>query len=119
MIYFPLESGLGQTSWADVQLKALGYNSWPGQLQAAIKALFETATRGIEVEGTEVVPCALHEVLDGRTVGDYTARVEPSEQGGKKMARKFVDLLDGIWTGIPEENQHTTESEAAPSSPTL
>ena len=23
MIYFPLESGLGQTSWADAQLKAL------------------------------------------------------------------------------------------------
>jgi len=39
MIYFPLESGLGQTSCADAQLKALGYNSYPGQLQAAIRAM--------------------------------------------------------------------------------
>lgn len=119
MIYFPLESGLGQTSWADAQLKALGYNSWPGQLQAAIKTLFETATRGIGIEGTEVVPCALHEVLDGKTAGDYTARVEPSEQGGKKMARKFVDLLDGVWTNTPRENQQTTDLEDTPNSPTL
>lgn len=119
MIYFPLESGLGQASWADAKLKALGYNSWPGQLQAAIKTLYETATRGIEIEGTEVVPCALHEVLDGKTVGDYTARVEPNEQGGKKMAQKFVDLLDGVWTDIPEENHRPTDLDDAPSSPAL
>lgn len=119
MIYFPLESGLGQTSWADAQLKALGYNSWPGQLQAAIKTLYETATRGIEIEGTKVIPCAFHEVLDGKTAGDYTARVEPSEQGGKKMAQKFVELLDGVWTNIPEENHHPTALEDKPSSPAL
>ena len=96
MIYFPLEAGLGQTSWADAQLKALGYNSCPGQLQEAIRAMFEIATKSIRIEGTEVVPCALHEVLDGKTVGDYTARVEPSEEGGRKMAVRFVELVDGI-----------------------
>ncbi|KAJ4344146.1 hypothetical protein N0V95_006308 [Ascochyta clinopodiicola] len=96
MIYFPLEWGLGQQSWADTQLKALGYNTWPGQLQTAISALYRVTTQSITVEGTEVVPCALHEVLDGKVAKDYTARVEPSEEGGKKMARKFVELLEGI-----------------------
>jgi hypothetical protein len=96
MIYFPLESGLGQTSWADAQLRALGYNSYPGQLQAAIRAIYETATKQIHVEGTEVVPCALHEVLDGKMADDYTARVEPNEAGGKKMAVRFIEFLDDI-----------------------
>ncbi|KAJ4990569.1 hypothetical protein SVAN01_04016 [Stagonosporopsis vannaccii] len=97
MIYYPLESGRGQQSWADTQLKALGYNTWPGQLQTAIGTLFRVATCNIRIEGTEVIPCALHEVLDGKTVDDYTARVEPSEEGGKKLANKFVELLNDIW----------------------
>ncbi|KAF1350532.1 hypothetical protein EJ07DRAFT_169077 [Lizonia empirigonia] len=94
MIYFPLESGLGQQSWADTQLKALGYNTWPSQLQTAISILYRIATQKIKLEGSEVIPCALHEVLDGKTAEDYTARVEPNEKGGKKMASKF------LWTGI-------------------
>jgi hypothetical protein len=96
MTYFPLETGQGQTSWADAQLKAQGYNSYPGQLQAAIRAMYEMATKEIRMEGCEVVPCALHEVLDGKTVGDYTARVGPNEEGGRKMAAKFCELVDGI-----------------------
>ncbi|CAO2655005.1 Nn.00g117380.m01.CDS01 [Neocucurbitaria sp. VM-36] len=96
MIYFPLEAGLGQESWADVQLKALGYNSYPSQLQTAIRAMYEIATKKIKVEGTEIVPCALHEVLDGKDAKDYTARVEPNEEGGRKMAVKFVELFDRL-----------------------
>jgi hypothetical protein len=96
MIYFPLEAVLGQTSWADTQLKALGYNSYPGQLQAAIRAMYEIATKEIRVQGTRVVPCALHEVLDGKTAGDYTARVEPNEEGGRKMAARFCKLVDRV-----------------------
>ncbi|KAH7398595.1 hypothetical protein BKA66DRAFT_407840 [Pyrenochaeta sp. MPI-SDFR-AT-0127] len=102
MIYFPLEAGLGQESWADMQLKALGYNSFPGQLQTAIRAMYEFATKKIKVEGTEIVPCALHEVLDGKKVADYTARVEPNEEGGRKMAVRFLELLDGIWQADQE-----------------
>jgi hypothetical protein len=96
MTYFPLEAGLGQTSWADTQLQALGYNSYPGQLQAAIRAMYEIATKEIRVQGTRVVPCALHEVLDGKTVGDYTARAEPNKEGGRKMAVRFCELVDGV-----------------------
>ncbi|KAL6710427.1 hypothetical protein ACN47E_009373 [Coniothyrium glycines] len=97
MIYFPLEADLGQKSWADTHLKALGYNSNPEQLQTAIRAMNDIATKQIEVEGTRVVPCALYEVLDGKTAGDYIERVEPSEEGGRKMATKFLELLNGVW----------------------
>jgi hypothetical protein len=105
MIYYPLESGLGQHSWADTQLKALGYNTWPGQLQTAISTLYRLATQNIKVEGTEIVPCALHEVLDGKTANDYTARVEPNEEGGKKMAVKFIELVDRILAN-PRPDSH-------------
>ena len=96
MIYFPLEDGLGQTSWADVQLKALGYNSYPNQLQAAIRAMYRIATKKIQIDGTEVVPCALFEVLNGKRVEEYTARVEPNGEGGKKMAERFMDLMESF-----------------------
>jgi hypothetical protein len=96
MIYFPLEAQFGQQSWAEVQLKALGYNSYPTQLQTAIRAMYEIATKKIKVEGTQIVPCALHDVLDGKTPGDYTARVEPNHEGGRKMAVRFVELLENI-----------------------
>ncbi|KAJ4368424.1 hypothetical protein N0V83_006781 [Neocucurbitaria cava] len=99
MIYYPLEAGLGQASWADVQLKALGYNMYPGQLQTAIRAMYEIATKKIKVEGTEIVPCALHEILDGKDAKDYTDRVEPNEEGGRKMAIRFVELLDQLLEG--------------------
>jgi hypothetical protein len=96
MIYFPLETQFGQKSWADPKLWALGYESDPGQLQAAIRAIYKVATQTIKVEGTQIVPCALYEVMDGKTPDDYTQRVEPNEEGGRKMAVKFVELLDGV-----------------------
>lgn len=95
MIYFPLEAQFNQKSWAEWQLKALGYNWFPGQLQTAIRAMYEIATKEIRVEGTEIVPCALHEVLDGKCVEDYEARVEPNHEGGRKMAVRFGELLEG------------------------
>ncbi|KAF3044102.1 hypothetical protein E8E12_009647 [Didymella heteroderae] len=92
MIYYPLESGLGQSGWADTQLKALG-----------------SATQNIQIQGTEVVPCALHEVLDGKTAKDYTARVEPNEEGGRKMADRFVELLERIWSQSLPEKQNAIQ----------
>lgn len=117
MIYFPLEAQFGQKSWAEMQLKSLGYNSYPTQLQAAIRAMYEIATKKVEVEGTEIVPCALHEVLDGKTPGEYTARVEPNDEGGRKMAVKFVELLGRILASPPSHGdlitrKHYTRSQA-------
>ena len=86
MIYYPLEAGAAdQSSWADAQLKLLGYNMYPGQLQSAIKKIYDLATLTIRIEGTTVVPCALFEAMDGKTKEDYTARVEPSVEGGRKV----------------------------------
>ncbi|KAF2790569.1 hypothetical protein K505DRAFT_327492 [Melanomma pulvis-pyrius CBS 109.77] len=96
MIYFPLEWAPGQTSWANAQLKALRYDSYPEKLQMAIRQMYEIATKSIRIEGTEVLPCALFEVLDGKEKSDYTDRVEPSVEGGKKMAVRFVEILEGI-----------------------
>ena len=98
MIYYPLEASKvpdGETSWADWPLRALGYNWFPAQLQAAIRAMYARATSRIRVEGTEVIPCPLYEVLDGKVGADYVARVEPSSEGGRKMAVKFGELLAG------------------------
>jgi lysophospholipase L1-like esterase len=97
MIYYPLEAGLGQQSWADRSLKMLGYASNPEQLQAAIRTTYEHATKNIKVEGTKIIPYALFEVLDGKDPADYKDRVEPNSEGGRKMASKFVELLGGLW----------------------
>ncbi|KAK0363941.1 hypothetical protein LTR02_005607 [Friedmanniomyces endolithicus] len=94
-IYYPLEAGVGaQPSWADTQLKALGYGWFPGQLQAAIRKIYEQATSAMRIEGTTVVSCPLFESMDGKLKEDYVERVEPSVQGGKKMAAHLVRLLD-------------------------
>ena len=96
-IYYPLEASAGaQPGWAETQLKMLGYNSNPGQLQAAIKKMYEQATSTIRIEGTTVIPCALFEAMDGKMKEDYTARVEPSVQGGKKMAGLLHGHLSDI-----------------------
>jgi hypothetical protein len=34
-------------------------------------------------------------VLDGRDTLDYCQRVEPSDQGGRKMAESFLAVLNG------------------------
>lgn len=97
MIYYPLEAGAsGQQSWADLPLKLLGYNLFPGQLQTAIRKMYELATKQIQIPGTQVVPCALFEALDGKSKDDYTARVEPSVEGGRKMALHFKKVLDEL-----------------------
>jgi hypothetical protein len=82
MIYYPLEAkASSQSSWADAQLRALGYSLFPAQLKAAIQQIYESATARIEVEGTTIIPCALYEALDGKADEDYVARVEPSVTG--------------------------------------
>lgn len=95
MVYFPAEEKPDE-SWANLPLALLGYNSDPAQLQAAIKRLFALGTSAVRVDGGKcvTVPVPLYEALDGRTPGDYVARVEPSEQGGEKLARMIVAAVD-------------------------
>lgn len=113
MIYFPDEQKGG--SWADHTLGALGYNSDPSKLQLIIRTLFEKiAEKGFNIPGVDrVIPFPLFSVLDGNDHGDYLQRVEPSAEGGRKMALAFADtiLSDGVQDvpapGNGEENKGT------------
>ena len=60
--------------------------------------MYEVATSLIRIPGVKVVPCALFDVMDGKTAEDYTARVEPSTKGGRRMALKLTELLDSFIT---------------------
>jgi hypothetical protein len=102
MIYYPLQAGAGaarQESWAGPQLGMLGYNRAPERLQMAIRQMYRLATRKVVVDGVRIVPCALFEALDGKSEEDYTARVEPSAEGGRKMALLLKEIIDGLIAG--------------------
>lgn len=90
MIYFPCEEGSG---WADTSLGALRYDSDPEKLQLVIKEIFARATEQIQIEGVEVNAVAIFNWLDKSDPKDYVSRVEPSVQGGKKMADGYLTSL--------------------------
>ncbi|KAJ4148320.1 hypothetical protein LMH87_002796 [Akanthomyces muscarius] len=97
MIYHPLESQAGLApSWADKALRALGYNKQPERLQAGIKQMYEQATRNIEIDGVPVKACPLFEAMNGKNAGDYVERVEPSVEGGRKMAELLGSLINDV-----------------------
>eukprot|EP00525_Craspedostauros_australis_P011903 CAMPEP_0198121914 /NCGR_PEP_ID=MMETSP1442-20131203/33415_1 /TAXON_ID= /ORGANISM="Craspedostauros australis, Strain CCMP3328" /LENGTH=401 /DNA_ID=CAMNT_0043780815 /DNA_START=206 /DNA_END=1411 /DNA_ORIENTATION=- len=109
MIYYPDEN-VHSPSWASAALSALGYNSNPQKLQVLIQKAFQDATSTIQVPGTVVTPVPLFMVLDGKTPGDYVARVEPSPQGGRKMAEY---LLQHIATQLKYDSQQQGIAHAA------
>jgi len=117
MIYYPLEASVvgNQQSWADLPLKVMGYNRNAGQLQAAIRKVFELATSKIRVEGTRVLPCALYEVMDGKDPKDYVQRAEPSVEGGRKMAKLITELLEQA--GVIDKSSNDTRAEGFTSEP--
>lgn len=86
MIYFPDER-TDVPSWANSTLGFLAYNSEPAKLQSFIRAVFDCATKQIDIEGSKTVACPLFSALDGKDSSLYVARVEPSEAGGEAMAK--------------------------------
>lgn len=90
MIYFPDEMMTG--GWADTTLNFLSYNDNPQKLQTAIRKMFEYATSKIKINGTEIIPVPMYEMMNGKHSNDYVDRVEPSSIGGAKLASGFVDL---------------------------
>ncbi|OAQ99712.1 hypothetical protein LLEC1_02728 [Akanthomyces lecanii] len=97
MIYYPLESQAGLApSWADTALRALGYKTQPKRLQAGIRQMYEQATRNIRIDGVPVKACPLFEAMDGKKAGDYEERVEPSVEGGRRMAALLEPLINDI-----------------------
>lgn len=91
-IYYPDETS--GDSWAEHSLSALGYNQNPARLQLLIDGIFRDATSQIKVKGTKIIPIALSSVMDGKNTNDYVARVEPSVEGGEKMAGLFLDAFE-------------------------
>jgi hypothetical protein len=92
MIYFPDETP-SPTSWAGPALSCLGYDRTPQKLQMLIRRAYIEATSNIALDGTEVIPVPLFQVLDGTDPNDYVERVEPSSQGGRKIAELLLDLI--------------------------
>jgi len=80
-------------SWANVALCALCYSCFPSILQNRINLAFELGISQIKVPGTVVVPIRLADAMDGKCTEDYHQRVEPSVQGGQKMARLILHRL--------------------------
>jgi lysophospholipase L1-like esterase len=91
MIYYPDETA--GNSWADTALSRLGYNQNPRKLQVLIDKIFRDATQRIRIDGSRVVAVPLSAVMDGKNHEDYCARVEPSPQGGQKMAELILNYI--------------------------
>ena len=92
LVYYPEEHPT--PSWAGPALGALGYNSNPAKLQLMIRKVFTDAISEIQIAGTDVIPVPLFHALNGKNSSDYVARVEPSSQGGRKMAEFLLDSMD-------------------------
>lgn len=80
-------------SWANCALFCLCYCTCPSVLQYRIKLIFELATSEIRLDGTEVIPIALFDALDGKSTNDYIQRVEPSISGGEKLATLIIQKM--------------------------
>mmetsp|Transcript_17377 Transcript_17377/g.42523 ORF Transcript_17377/g.42523 Transcript_17377/m.42523 type:complete len:271 (+) Transcript_17377:407-1219(+) len=92
MIYYLDENP--SPSWAGPALGALGYNAHPERIQLLIRKIFMAATSSIRIPGSEIIPVPLFNALNGKDPNDYIARVEPSSQGGEKMAEYLLDMID-------------------------
>jgi len=86
--------------WADPVLEALGYNHDPSTIQTMLRTIFrEMQTTGFpqlssKTKSTTTIKLfPMFEVLDGKTSEDYLERVEPSIQGGRKIAEGLMDLI--------------------------
>jgi len=94
MVYYPQHSLPGVHSWADGSLGMMGYNRDPENLKRVMQAVFNFAVKRITPpEGTILIPLALYDVLDPGSAVDYIERVEPSKEGGAKMAAAILKSL--------------------------
>eukprot|EP00177_Eucheuma_denticulatum_P002966 GFKZ01005336.1.p1 GENE.GFKZ01005336.1~~GFKZ01005336.1.p1 ORF type:complete len:322 (+),score=34.69 GFKZ01005336.1:197-1162(+) len=81
-----------EASWANWVLKLLRYGSRPEKVQRVMRRVGESMIDGLGgMDGVVVVP--LYEALDGKRSEDYVQRVEPSEEGGRKMAQFLLSVV--------------------------
>lgn len=100
-------------SWADRVLSKLGYDKRPEKLQQLLRTIYERGVKQIKLEGTAVVSVPLYEALDGSNTKDYVQRVEPSSQGGRKLAELIVDRIKEALTKLPRESHPTQEQHGS------
>ena len=93
MIYYPDVNCID--SWANRTLSMLGYDADPSKLQLIIQKIYQQATSKFCLTDPTITPVPLFEVLDCQDSCDYVQRVEPSAQGGRKMANYFLKVLRG------------------------
>jgi len=89
MFYYPCDVGAGwidKTPWSRFYYRA----------KPRIDQIFEECTRKIKIAGTKVYPVHLGKVLDPACADDYVSRVEPSAQGGRKMAKIFSEIIKNL-----------------------
>lgn len=96
-IYYPCE--VAQGGWADRALSLLNYDRNSEHIRAIIDQVhFEVSgalTERLQMPSTTIIDfCALSSILDPRDPNDYVARVEPSDQGGYKMAKAFLEIIN-------------------------
>ena len=94
MIYYPDEAN--SPSWSGPALGALGYNSNPTKVQTLIRKGFHEATSSIRIRGSQVIPVPLFHALDGKNTSDYIQRVEPSPNGGRKLAELLINAIEQV-----------------------
>lgn len=94
-IYYPC-TAQSQASWATLSLRLLGYDRDPAKLQHFIQLVYAQAISQIKIDGTEVIPVPLYEILDANDPQDYISRVEPSSRGGRKMAAHFHRIITAL-----------------------
>ena len=90
-IYYPDLNVTG--GWADKVLKYINYDNNPKMLQEAINQIFLHATSNIQIDGTQIIPFPMYKILDGNNTNDYISRVEPSNNGGNKLAEGLMSHL--------------------------
>lgn len=93
-VYYPDITGGKRRGWASEALKWLKYDSNPDRLQKFIDLIHDKCTSKIRVTGnTSIHHIALSQTLNGSDTKYYVQRVEPSVNGGKKIAETFSAFL--------------------------
>lgn len=106
MIYH-LDENPKSASWANLTLDMIGYNKNPKHVQAIIHRLFVDCmvNNPLEVAGVRKIhPIELSRALDGTDPRDYDNRVEPSSQGGMKMASLISSEIFAQVANIEKED---------------
>jgi hypothetical protein len=105
VLYFP-DLNDQVASWASAPLELLEYDREPGKFRAVMRRIEQDILKQIELDGTRLAVFPMYRALDGSDTGDYFHRVEPSGQGGSKLAEC---LLEGELNSLPP---HKIESDS-------